>query len=161
MSPIDDDDRPTVARGSRRPTPDPQAEIETKWSAPPPAARVVPDAGDRGTQVKQKPGAELESVAWLYCRKGLRRGHLYQFRKQRNEFGRAPDCEVTVEDDFSSSHHGAVLFEEGAWKIFDFASTNGTYVNGKRLGVDATNPLELQDGDVVSIGETELVFKRI
>ena len=45
--------------------------------------------------------------------------------------------------------------------IFDFASTNGTFVNGKRLGVEATNPLELQDGDIVSIGETELVFKRI
>jgi hypothetical protein len=161
MSPIDDDDRPTVARGRRRPTPDPEAAIETKWSAPPPGARHRVEAEDGDTQVKPKPGTELESVAWLYCRKGLRRGHLYQFRKQRNEFGRSPDCDVTIEDDFSSAHHGAVLFDEGAWRIFDFASTNGTFVNGKRLGVEATNPLELQDGDVVSIGETELVFKRI
>jgi pSer/pThr/pTyr-binding forkhead associated (FHA) protein len=114
---------------------------------------------ERHTIVKPR-GPEISSVAWLYCQKGLRKGQLYQFRKQRNEFGRAPDCDVMVEDEYSSAHHGAVLLEEGVWKIYDFASTNGTILNGKRLGVDSPNPSELNDRDVVTIADPELVFKK-
>jgi hypothetical protein len=179
----DDDERPTQAGGGRWSGPGRGAEAgrdadatgrgfarsdrggahedrETRWSAgasmgPPGAGR-----GERETTIRPR-GPEIDSAAWFYCRKGLRKGHLYQFQKQRSEMGRAPDCDVIVEDDFASAHHGAVLLEEGTWKLFDFASTNGTQVNGKRLGTDATNPVELNDGDLVSIGDTELVFKKV
>jgi hypothetical protein len=133
---------------------------ETRWSAGAPAGPHGSGRGERETIIRPR-GPEINSAAWFYCQKGPRRGHLYQFRKQRNEFGRAADCDVLIEDEFASAHHGAVLLEEGTWKLFDFASTNGTLVDGKRLGVDAANPVELNDGAVVTIGDTELVFKRV
>lgn len=116
---------------------------------------------ERGTKVRGGAAEALESVAWLYCLKGEGRGQLYQFRKRRTELGRAADCDVVIEDAYASAHHGAVLFDGGAWNLCDFASSNGTFVNGKRLGGEAQNPFELQDGDSIVIGETELVFKRI
>jgi hypothetical protein len=160
MSPIDDDDRPTVARSGRRSSPPARPEAEARWTAATPVTRRRRGQGDGGTMVHRQE-TEMDSVGWLYCRRGLRKGQLYQLKKVRNEMGRASECEVTIEDDFASAHHGAVVVETGAWKVFDFASTNGTFINGKRLGVDTANPLELNDGDVVSIGDTELVFKRI
>lgn len=104
---------------------------------------------------------EISAVAWLYCRKGLRKGQLYQMKKRRNEFGQSSGLDIPIEDDFASGHHGAILLEETAWKLYDFASTNGTFINGKRLGSEEANPVMLKDGDVISVGDTELVFKMI
>lgn len=108
-----------------------------------------------------KPEADLGSVAFLYCRRGLRRGQLVKLVKQRSEFGRAADCDVPMEDNAASAHQGAILLEESVWKIFDFASTNGTLVNGHKLGRDGANPAPLADGDSIVVGETEYVFKQI
>jgi hypothetical protein len=116
------------------------------------------EMGERKTMVRSV-ASEIKQVAWLYCRKGLREGQLYQFRKKRNELGRASDCDVFIEDGYAGGHHGAVVLDEDEWKLFDFASTNGTKVNGKRLGTEAPNPTVLNDGDVIEIGDTELTFK--
>lgn len=135
------------------PTSLPPVEPPTRWSD----GRF--DAGPSTTVIQREP--EIDSVAMTYCRKGLRKGQLTLLQRQRSEFGRATDCDLPIEDSAASAHHGAILFEDGAWQIFDFASTNGTFVNGERLGKQAANPLALQDGDIVCVGETELVFKKI
>lgn len=129
-------------------------EKETKVSAGAPGPKAE-------THVFVAQPEELESIGFLYCRTGLRKGQLQQLKKRRNEFGRALDCDFVVEDDHVSAHHGAVLLDGGVWKAFDFASANGTYVNGKRLGSDATNPIELQDDDAIQLGKSEFVFKQI
>ena len=106
---------------------------ETRASGSPPAAGYAPpsfqqELGGRAAQretMVQPRGPVINSVAWLYCTKGQRRGQLYQFRKQRSELGRSPESDVYIEDDFAGNHHGAVLLDEGAWKLFDFASKNG------------------------------------
>lgn len=157
---------PLTAAGERGGGGDEGEERETRWSQrvqPGVDAAVEgPAAGEeRETKFHGEAPAPLDSVAWFYCLKGLRQGQFHQFKKRRTEFGRAADADFLVEDDYASGHHGAILFDDGAWKICDFASSNGTVVNGKRLGNETQNPLELQDGDRVVIGETELVFKRI
>lgn len=115
---------------------------------------------DRPTMVRQSQ-PEIDHVGWMYCRKGVRKGQLHQFKTQRTEFGTAPDSQLVIEDQLASRHHGAVLLEGDVWKLFDFASTNGTLINGKRMGADAPNPTELHDGDVVTLGDSEFVFKEL
>ena len=121
----------------------------------------APLAKSEGTQVFEAPTEELDKIGLLYCRKGLRKGQFSLLKQRRNEFGRALDCDVVVEDDHVSAHHGAFLFDNGNWNAFDFASANGTFVNGIRLGSQGPNPTALKDDDVINVGSSEFVFKQI
>jgi pSer/pThr/pTyr-binding forkhead associated (FHA) protein len=71
--------------------------------------------------------------------------------------GRAEDNAVGLgKDEFASAHHARVESQrDGVW-VLDLDSTNGTFVNGKRL--DGRKLLKA--GDVVQIGDTELRFER-
>ncbi len=57
-------------------------------------------------------------------------------------------------DEYASSEHARLEpRRDGVW-VEDIGSTNGTYLNGKRL----TGPKRLSAGDVVRVGETELRY---
>ncbi|MGQ9574225.1 MAG: FHA domain-containing protein [Thermoguttaceae bacterium] len=65
--------------------------------------------------------------------------------------GRAEDCDLRPQSDLISRHHCAVLVEEGYVAVRDFGSKNGTYVNGRRVRIEA----ELKSGDRLKIGPLE------
>ena len=71
--------------------------------------------------------------------------------------GRASDNVVALDgDDFASGRHARIESGlDGTW-VIDLGSTNGTFVNGERLD----GRRRLHEGDVVQIGDTELVFER-
>ncbi|MDR0654114.1 MAG: FHA domain-containing protein [Synergistaceae bacterium] len=48
-----------------------------------------------------------------------------------------------------SRRHACVTFVNGAWNIEDLGSTNGTWVNGRRLGTKERCPLN--EGDTVAL----------
>ena len=62
-----------------------------------------------------------------------------------------PDVEKRV-----SSKHARIEKGGGAWRIVDLGSTNGTYLNERRL--EAQTPTPLKNGDVISIGLFHLRF---
>lgn len=68
-------------------------------------------------------------------------------------FGRAAGNDIRLEQDtFASGHHARFeVRDDGLW-VVDAGSTNGTFVNGERVGA----PQRLERGDVVRLGETEL-----
>jgi membrane-bound lytic murein transglycosylase D len=47
--------------------------------------------------------------------------------------GRSNECEVCIENDYVSRVHAEVIFEAGTWLIRDLNSSNGLYLNGKRV----------------------------
>ena len=67
--------------------------------------------------------------------------------------GRSRECDVRLPDANSSRRHAEIRYEEEAWWIVDLGSTNGTLVNGKRAKRE-----RLRDGDVVTLGSTDIVF---
>jgi hypothetical protein len=71
--------------------------------------------------------------------------------RARFAIGRALDNQLVIEDSRVSRYHAAVLIVDTACSIRDLESTNGTWVNGIRI-----REKRLLDGDVVSLGGTEL-----
>jgi hypothetical protein len=68
----------------------------------------------------------------------------------RIELGRSPSCQIVFADDTVSRRHATLLVRDGAWFVRDRESTNGTWVNGRRVCEAEVRPGdELRLGDVV------------
>ena len=70
--------------------------------------------------------------------------------------GRAPECELSLDDTFISQQHARLFAKNGSWYVEDLGSTNGTYVNDQRLAA----PAMVQPGDRVRVGTTVLELRR-
>lgn len=69
--------------------------------------------------------------------------------------GRALDNDICLDNDSVSGCHAEVYhLPDGAFQICDLDSTNGTWVNGKRIQMQTLN-----NGDVVELGEVRLHFR--
>jgi pSer/pThr/pTyr-binding forkhead associated (FHA) protein len=64
---------------------------------------------------------------------------------------------VLAADGMVSKSHARIVYDRGEFCLFDENSTNGTFVNGRRLR--AGDAYTLQPGDEVKMGETVLLFR--
>lgn len=67
--------------------------------------------------------------------------------------GRATDNDIVIQDVLASRHHAFLVPTPLGTEIRDARSINGTFVNGVRVGSAV-----LSEGDVVTIGNVDLVF---
>jgi pSer/pThr/pTyr-binding forkhead associated (FHA) protein len=67
--------------------------------------------------------------------------------------GRTTDNAIVIDSPSVSSHHACVFRESGLFIVEDLQSTNGTFLNGKRVSRHV-----LRHGDVVQIGGLDLVL---
>lgn len=72
--------------------------------------------------------------------------------EQAISFGRGADNTVLIDDDYTSTHHARITSRERGWVIEDCGSTNGTWVERKRI----TSPTPLAPGMKVRIGRSEI-----
>ncbi|MEJ7710164.1 MAG: FHA domain-containing protein [Pyrinomonadaceae bacterium] len=78
---------------------------------------------------------------------------------RRLSVGRASDADVSLPHASVSKIHAAlVMNREGTLLVADTGSTNGTYINGRRIAYGEARHIE--DGDVVSFGDVEVRFKK-
>jgi len=68
--------------------------------------------------------------------------------------GRLPECEVQLADTNVSRVHAEVRAAGEGYLVVDLGSTNGTKVNGARIG---QHPL--RDGDEILVGVSKIVFQ--
>jgi acetyltransferase-like isoleucine patch superfamily enzyme len=69
--------------------------------------------------------------------------------------GRENGSEVRIEDNFASGRHARVFDHEGLAYVEDMRSTNGTYVNGRRI--EGQEPLQADDR--IRIGDTQFRYE--
>ena len=78
---------------------------------------------------------------------------------RRVSVGRASDNDLNLNDKSVSKIHAAlVMNREGTLMVADTGSTNGTYINGRRIAYGEARQIE--DGDVVGFGNIEVRFRR-
>jgi hypothetical protein len=72
------------------------------------------------------------------------------------QIGRADACQIQLADTYASQFHARVFDRDGVWLVEDLGSTNGTYVNQRRI----TAPVEVRAGDRIRVGKTTLELRR-
>lgn len=99
-----------------------------------------------------------QSLAFLVVQRshphGPRVGERLPLRAQ-SMLGRDAGNDLVVNDEAASARHAIVELADGVWWIEDQGSTNGTLLNGARIG----RRERIRDGDVVDIGRISLRFE--
>lgn len=72
------------------------------------------------------------------------------------QVGRSSSCQIRPQDSYLSQVHARISERNGAWVVEDMGSTNGTYLNRRKVTV----PTEVSSGDRVQVGKTILEFRR-
>jgi ABC-type multidrug transport system ATPase subunit len=70
------------------------------------------------------------------------------------KIGRATDNDIVIPDVLASRHHATLVTTPSGTEILDNRSINGTFVNGARV-----ESAVLGDGDTVTIGNVDLIFR--
>ena len=70
--------------------------------------------------------------------------------------GRGPDNGLVLEDSRASRHHARIYGRQGALLLADLGSTNGSWVNDRRI-----EEIALGEGDQIRIGDTILVVESV
>jgi pSer/pThr/pTyr-binding forkhead associated (FHA) protein len=114
------------------PAPTPAARSARSWSAP-----------SRGGS-NNKAGGRLRVIEPPETK-----GQTYELGEELT-VGRAGGCQITLDDTYVSQLHARVYRREGQLYVEDLGSTNGTYLNRKKV----TAPIAIRKGDRLQIGKT-------
>ncbi len=99
-------------------------------------------------------GTPQSIVPTLQIISGPFTGQLFTLERDVTIIGRNPECDVVLQPKSVSRRHAAIVRKEGGFLLRDMGSTRGTFVNGMKLA----NPVMLQDGNTLQIGELLLTF---
>lgn len=70
--------------------------------------------------------------------------------------GRSGDSSLVIRDDTTSTHHARLMLWNDQWMVQDLDSTNGTFVDGKRVSIPTPVPLNTP----VTVGTTAFELRR-
>jgi hypothetical protein len=108
-----------------------------------------------GTEEFLEKTVTLRENPVLVITKGAGVGQSFPVRLESvTSLGRAKLNDVVLADVAVSSQHSRIRPEEGRFVLHDLRSTNGTFVNERRVSRYALN-----EGDTIKIGETLLQFR--
>jgi hypothetical protein len=86
----------------------------------------------------------------LSVRQGPRPNLVFELDADSYTIGREAGNEIVIEDPQVSRRHATLTQQGTTYVLEDIGSTNGTYVNGKRV----TAPILLSNGDLIGLADT-------
>ena len=106
------------------------------------------------------PMPDIQVVARVTLQNGTREIPLvFKPGGKRLNVGRASDNELSLNDASVSKIHAALLMTgEGTLLVADTGSTNGTFINGRRIAYGESRAIE--DGDVIGFGDVEVRLRK-
>lgn len=88
----------------------------------------------------------------LYCQKGSAKDKNWTLKIPKTTIGRDAICDLALDDPKISRIHAEIMREKDTFVYTDKNSTNGSFINGYRV-----NRQILLPGDVITVGNTELI----
>jgi predicted component of type VI protein secretion system len=85
----------------------------------------------------------------LVVRKGPRPGQVFPLTIDNVTVGRDPLADIVLNDPEVSRHHAQFIETREGYQLKDLGSTNGSFVDGKRIGGE---PVTLSPGQIVMFG---------
>lgn len=89
-----------------------------------------------------EPGANAERVHAIVVVDGAAAGSRIEVGAEPVVIGRGAQCDLRLEDSKASSRHCSLALTDGEVTVTDLGSTNGTFVDGKRIEDEASLPPE-------------------
>jgi pSer/pThr/pTyr-binding forkhead associated (FHA) protein len=120
-------------------------------AAPARAARPVPEPQPRAKGGRSAPAAARQLVVV----DGTQAGTTVALGRLPVTIGRAPDCGLTLSDDYASNHHAKLVPDGDGWRFEDTGSTNGSFVGDRRV----TAPVPVTVGVPIRIGRTTMELR--
>jgi pSer/pThr/pTyr-binding forkhead associated (FHA) protein len=120
-----------------------------------PGPREYVEVGAHGDAPLRRPGdAAAEHVLRIRV---VDRFYRISLRSDEIVVGRAPPCELVVTDRAVARRHCRLEMVDGKVVVHDLMSTNGTFVDGKRV----TGPTAVAIGSTIALGRVEIVVERV
>jgi ABC-type multidrug transport system ATPase subunit len=119
----------------------------------PPTARPPAPVSQQAAQPAAAPRSSEGNLATSML-KILRPGRPAEAPPGSTKIGRNTDNDIVINDVLASRHHATLVTTAAGTEIRDNRSINGTFVNGARV-----ESAILHDGDTVTIGNVDLVFR--
>lgn len=101
-------------------------------------------------------GAASGSARRVVITSGAKAGLELDLDDQPLTIGRSSDSGLVIRDDYTSTHHARLMLWGDEWVIQDLDSTNGTFLDGRRVAAPTPVPL----GATVKIGTTSFELRR-
>jgi len=105
-----------------------------------------------GDVVRELMGRGQRDKAYLIVLQGSNVGEMHRLEAGESVLGRGTAATIRLGDDGVSRRHARVIVENGAIRIEDLGSSNGTLVNGQLVQTVA-----LRDGDKIQLGSTTIL----
>ena len=95
-------------------------------------------------------------MAFLLIVSGPNEGDYHPLGKSAVTIGRDEACSIQILDELVSRRHMQVRYEEstGVYRAVDDESANGVFINEQKI----VGETPLTNGDVIRIGDSELIF---
>ncbi len=116
-----------------------------------PARRVRREARRAAKPVKQKRPGRRAPAQLQVVEPAAQKGRSFALAEELT-VGRAAGCQVTLDDTYASQIHARVFNRDGRLFVEDLGSTNGTYLNRKKV----SGPMAMKRGDKLQVGNTVL-----
>lgn len=81
----------------------------------------------------------------------------YIIPNNRLQIGRDETCDIVLDNPYISNEHCAIYSNSQKVYVEDLISTNGTFVNGKRIN----SKIELKDGDKIEIDDRIIKYQKL
>jgi hypothetical protein len=125
--------------------------VWAEMKSPPPAAAASAPAPAPGSAPPRNwgGGARGAGARLRVIEPADTKGQTYELADELT-VGRAGGCQITLDDTFVSQLHARVFRLDGQLFVEDLGSTNGTFLNRKKI----TAPVSMRKGDRLQIGKT-------
>lgn len=100
--------------------------------------------------------ATTRTASRLVITSGPKAGTEFPLGSEPITIGRSSDSSLVIRDDYTSTHHARLMLWHDDWMLQDLDSTNGTFLDGKRVAVPTSVPLNTP----VKIGATSFELRR-